>query len=169
MTRHAMVSNEPQLTTVLVKSQLASIRSHSFHICQSSSQKCQPLVIGGKNSHNGNRGMAFSIVKTHGSHLVFLSNMALKIAIFLFLVLESYTLTTNSGLTYEKPWNSVWSRFMINNLSVGVNLGGSDVNSRSKLLTSLRLFWKWNRHNLDHQITEIKIYSIFWQTETYVN
>lgn len=51
-----------------------------------------------------------------------------------------YTLTMNSGLTKENPANSVWSRFIINNLSVGVILGASLVNSRSKLLTSFRLF-----------------------------
>lgn len=45
----------------------------------------------------------------------------------------SYTSTTNSGLTKEKPGNSVWSRFMMKSLSVGVNRGGSLVNSESKL------------------------------------
>lgn len=61
----------------------------------------------------------------------------------------------NSGLTKENPANSVWSRFMMNSLSVGVSFGASLVNSLSKLLTSLRLFcklkithfielWTWN-------------------------
>lgn len=38
--------------------------------------------------------------------------------------------------------NSVWSKFIMNNLSVGVRSVFSDVNCLSKLLTSLRCFWK---------------------------
>lgn len=47
---------------------------------------------------------------------------------------------TNSGFKYENPLNSVWSRFIIKSLSVGVRSVFSDVNWRSKLDTSLRCF-----------------------------
>lgn len=54
----------------------------------------------------------------------------------------SYTCCTNSGFRYENPMNSVWSKFIMNNLSVGVRSVFSDVNCLSKLLTSLRCFYK---------------------------
>lgn len=50
----------------------------------------------------------------------------------------------NSGLRNEKPINSVWSRFIINSLSVGVRSVFSPVNCLSKLLTSLRCFYNIN-------------------------
>lgn len=53
----------------------------------------------------------------------------------------AYGLTMYSGLTYEKPTNSDWSRFIINTLSVGVKSVFSDVNCLSKLETSLRCFY----------------------------
>jgi len=51
-----------------------------------------------------------------------------------------YTCWMNSGLRNEKPMNSVWSRFIMNSLSVGVRSVFSPVNCLSKLLTSLRCF-----------------------------
>lgn len=51
----------------------------------------------------------------------------------------------NSGLRNEKPMNSVWSRFIMNSLSVGVRSVFSPVNCLSKLLTSLRCFCNVNR------------------------
>ena len=60
-----------------------------------------------------------------------------------------YTLMTNSGLTYENPPKTFWSRFIRNNLSVGDCWTASLVNWWSKLLTSLGLFWK-TRANLFH-------------------
>lgn len=44
----------------------------------------------------------------------------------------------------EKPINSVWSRFIMNSLSVGVRSVFSPVNCLSKLLTSLRCFYNIN-------------------------
>lgn len=48
----------------------------------------------------------------------------------------TYTLMTNSGLVYEKPANSFWSKFMMKSLSVGVSSTGCLVNSLSKLEVS---------------------------------
>lgn len=62
---------------------------------------------------------------------------------FIFFKIYSYTVATYSGFRYEKPTNSVWSKFIINTLSVGVKSVFSDVNCLSKLDTSLRCFyWK---------------------------
>lgn len=52
--------------------------------------------------------------------------------------LAFYTCCTNSGFRNEKPMNSVWSRFIMKSLSVGVRSVFSEVNCLSKLLTSLR-------------------------------
>lgn len=49
---------------------------------------------------------------------------------------------TNSGFKYENPLNSFWSKFIMNNLSVGVKSVFSDVNCLSKFDTSLRCFCK---------------------------
>lgn len=50
----------------------------------------------------------------------------------------SYVCITNSGLRNENPANSVWSKFIMNNLSVGVRSVFSEVNCLSKFDTSLR-------------------------------
>ena len=62
--------------------------------------------------------------------------------------LSSYTETTYSGLTKENESNSLWSKFIINNLSVGVNFGASLVNSWSKFDVSRGPFWKIKNKNL---------------------
>ncbi len=64
------------------------------------------------------------------------------------------TSTTNSGLTKEKPGNSVWSRFMIKSLSVGVSRGGSLVNSESKLEMSRALLCNEKRC----QVVDFQVY-----------
>lgn len=58
-----------------------------------------------------------------------------------------YMWVMNSGLRYENPLNSVWSRFIMNSLSVGVRSIFSEVNWRSKLDTSLRCFWMGRNGN----------------------
>lgn len=54
----------------------------------------------------------------------------------------------NSGLTNEKSENSVWSRFIMNSLSVGDGRYSSLVNWLSKLVLSRRLFCTSIQRNL---------------------
>ncbi len=48
----------------------------------------------------------------------------------------AHTSTTNSGFTNENPVNSVWLRFIMKSLSVGVKSVVRSVNVESKLLIS---------------------------------
>lgn len=75
-----------------------------------------------------------------------------NITAWIFLSIVLYMCWMNSGFKYEKPINSVWSRFIINNLSVGVRSIFSEVNCLSKLLTSLRCFCN-DRNNKLYNIT----------------
>jgi len=52
--------------------------------------------------------------------------------------MAAYTCCINSGLRYEKPAKSFWSRFIMNSLSVGVRSTFSEVNCLSKFETSFR-------------------------------
>lgn len=70
----------------------------------------------------------------------------------------------NSGLRNEKPMNSVWSRFIMNSLSVGVRSVFSPVNCLSKLLTSLRCFCATHGHNCFHVIPDTVRQLLYVQT-----